>query len=171
MAGTRRVVAWLRMISRSTVRFWKGEYDVTTLRSVPSWGVSFLLHALLLLILAFIIQIRHAPAQPEALFESSIVDTEIGEVTSLAPAKQSGDPFTLEQNLNPPSIGLEPEHSGAADDRSAPPGLAHAVRADPGRPVDLAGHLQGRQGVGELDRADCPTWRRRSSPRFRADRV
>ena len=39
---------------------------VTTLRSVPSWGVSFLLHALLLLILAFIIQIRHAPAQPEA---------------------------------------------------------------------------------------------------------
>ena len=49
MAGTRRVVAWLKTISRSTVQFWKGELDVTTLRSVPSWGVSFLLHALLLL--------------------------------------------------------------------------------------------------------------------------
>ena len=47
MAGTRRVVAWLKTISRSTVQFWKGELDVTTLRSVPSWGVSFLLHALL----------------------------------------------------------------------------------------------------------------------------
>jgi hypothetical protein len=112
MAGTRRVVAWLRTISQSTVRFWKGEYDVTTLRSVPSWGVSLLLHALMLLILAMIIQIKNAPARPESLFESSIGDTALGEVTSLAPAKQSGDPFTLEQNPNPPSIGLEPEHSG-----------------------------------------------------------
>ena len=111
MAGTRRVVAWLRTISRSTVQFWKGEYDVTTLRSVPSWGVSFMLHALLLLIMAFVIQIRHAP-RPETFFESSLGDTALGDVTSLAPAKQSGDPFTQEQNQNPPSIGLEPEHSG-----------------------------------------------------------
>ena len=46
------------------------------------------------------------------MFDSSIVDTDIGELTSLVPAKRSGDPFTHEQNLNPPSIGLEPEHSG-----------------------------------------------------------
>jgi len=99
-------------LGRRTKRFWHGEYEVTTLRSVPSWGVSFLLHALLLLVLAFMIQFRHAPMHPQAIFDSSLVDTEIGELTSVAPAKRSGDPFTLEQNLNPPSIGLEPEHSG-----------------------------------------------------------
>ena len=112
MAGTNQFVAWLRILGRRTKRFWQGEYDVTTLRSVPSWGVSFLLHALLLLILALMIQFRHAPAQPQAVFDSSLFDTEIGDLTSVAPAKRSGDPFTLEQNLNPPSIGLEPEHSG-----------------------------------------------------------
>ena len=49
MAGTRRVVAWLSDDSRELLRRWHGEYDSTTLRSVPSWGVSFLLHALLAL--------------------------------------------------------------------------------------------------------------------------
>jgi len=36
------------------------------------------------------------------------VDTQLGEVTSLTPANRSGDPFTLEDNLNPPSLGLTP---------------------------------------------------------------
>jgi Squalene-hopene cyclase C-terminal domain/Prenyltransferase and squalene oxidase repeat len=111
MPETRRVVGWSRTIYRELVRLGSGEYDRSTLRSVPSWGVSFLLHALLLLILALMIRYRPS-GHPEATFESSIVDTALGELTSLAPAKQSGDPFTLEQSLNPPSIGLEPEHSG-----------------------------------------------------------
>jgi hypothetical protein len=111
MAGTSRVVAWLRMVKQDLARLTHGEYEPDTLRSVPSWGVSFLLHAFLLLILALMIRFQ-SPRRPDAMFESSLVDTEIGEVTSLAPAKRSGDPFTLEQNLNPPSIGLEPEHSG-----------------------------------------------------------
>ncbi len=111
MPGTRRVVTWLTATKREFFRLWNGEYDRDTLRSVPSWGVSFLLHALLLLILALIVRYRPA-ARPDAAFESSIIDTDIGDVTSLVPAKRSGDPFTDEQSLNPPSIGLEPEHSG-----------------------------------------------------------
>jgi hypothetical protein len=111
MAGTRRVVTWFTAAKRGVLRRWNGEYDQNTLRSVPSWGVSFMLHALLLLILALIVRFR-PPARPDAMFDSSIVDTDIGDLTSLVPAKRSGDPFTQEQNLNPPSIGLEPEHSG-----------------------------------------------------------
>ncbi len=34
----------------------QGEYDSGTLRSVPSWGLSVLMHALFLLILALMIQ-------------------------------------------------------------------------------------------------------------------
>jgi hypothetical protein len=102
----------LKLIGREIRRIWQGEYDPTTLRSVPSWGISFLFHALLLLLLAFIIQLGHKPAHPDATIESSIVDTDIGDLVSLAPANRSGDPFTLDQSLNPPSIGLEPEHSG-----------------------------------------------------------
>ncbi len=71
MAGTRRVVGWLRMIKQELARLGHGEYDRSTLRSVPSWGVSFLLHALLLLILALIIRYQ-PPRRPEATFESSI---------------------------------------------------------------------------------------------------
>ena len=39
-------------------RFWRGEYDRDTLRSVPSWGVSVLLHSLLLLLLALVIHLQ-----------------------------------------------------------------------------------------------------------------
>ena len=47
-------------------RFWRGEYDRDTLRSVPSWGVSVLLHSLLLLLLALAIQIEPPGASPGA---------------------------------------------------------------------------------------------------------
>ena len=128
MAGTRRVVNWLTAAKREWSRLWNGEYDQTTLRSVPSWGVSFLLHALLLLILAFIVRYRPA-SRPDAAFESSIIDTDIGDVTSLVPAKRSGDPFTEEQKPEPaldrPGAGAQ----WAADGRPAPPGIAHALRA------------------------------------------
>ena len=71
MGGTSRVVAWLGMVKQDLARLRQGEVDPTTLRSVPSWGVSFLLHALLLLILAFIIRFR-PPAQPEAQFDTRL---------------------------------------------------------------------------------------------------
>ncbi len=144
MAGTRQVLAWLRMVKQDLARLTRGEVEPDTLRSVPSWGVSFLLHALLLLILAFMIR-YHAPARPDAMFESSL-DTELGEVTSLAPAKRSGDPFTLEKNPNPPSIGLEPEHSGM--ELVGQPRLASLSQYAPtlAGPTPLAGKLK-------LDRA------------------
>jgi hypothetical protein len=43
---------------------------------------------------------------------SEIVDTQLGEVTSLTLEKRSGDPFTKENTLDPPSLGLEPAESG-----------------------------------------------------------
>ena len=35
-----------------------------------------------------------------------MVDTQLGEVTSLVTAKRAGDPFTLTDSPDPPSIGL-----------------------------------------------------------------
>ena len=90
--------------------FLHGEYETGTLRSVPSWGLSVLFHALFLLILALIIQFGRGEARPASM-ESSIVDTQLGDVTSLVPANRSGDPFTLTDSPDPPSLGLEPADS------------------------------------------------------------
>jgi len=91
---------------------WSGllsaDLDADTLRSVPSWGLSLLLHALLLLLLAFVIHFRNVIPRPERLIQPAVVDTQLGEVTSLTPANRSGDPFTLEDNPDPPSLGLTP---------------------------------------------------------------
>jgi hypothetical protein len=84
------------------------DLDPDTLRSVPSWGLSLLLHALLLLLLAFVIHFRRASQQPERLIHPAAVDTQLGEVTSLTPANRSGDPFTIEDSPDPPSLGLTP---------------------------------------------------------------
>ncbi|MGO9467152.1 MAG: prenyltransferase/squalene oxidase repeat-containing protein [Isosphaeraceae bacterium] len=84
------------------------DLDADTLRSVPSWGLSLLLHALLLLLLAFVIHFRSATQRPERLIQPAVVDSQLGEVTSLTPASRSGDPFTIEDNANPPSLGLTP---------------------------------------------------------------
>ncbi len=85
-----------------------GDLDADTLRSVPSWGLSLLLHALLLLLLAFIIHFRSVTERPPRVIHPAVVDTQLGEVTSLTPANRSGDPFTLEDSPNPPSLGLTP---------------------------------------------------------------
>ena len=90
--------------------FLHGDYETGTLRSVPSWGLSVLFHALFLLILALIIQFGRNEARPASM-ESSIVDTQLGDVTSLVPANRSGDPFTLTDSPDPPSLGLEPADS------------------------------------------------------------
>jgi hypothetical protein len=70
--------------------------------------MSILLHALLLLLLAFIFRLHHRAETPAMALESAIVDTQLGELTSLTVAKRSGDPFTLEDSKDPPSLGLEP---------------------------------------------------------------
>jgi hypothetical protein len=88
-------------------RFWRGEYDPETLRTVPSWGLSVILHFLLLVILAVMIRWSHQSDAPGASFVGAIVDTQLGEVTSLVDATQAGDPFTLTNTPDPPSIGLD----------------------------------------------------------------
>jgi hypothetical protein len=90
-------------------QLWRGEVDPDTLRKVPSWGLSVLLHALLILILAIMMRWSHRNDGPEAAFAGAIVDTQLGEVTSLVDAKQAGDPFTLTNSPDPPSIGLDPD--------------------------------------------------------------
>ncbi len=85
----------------------RGEYDRDTLRSVPSWGVSVLLHLLFLLILALVIQIRLTNQAGPRQIQGGIVDTQLGEVTSLVEANRAGDPFTKNDSPDPPSMGLD----------------------------------------------------------------
>ena len=40
--------------------------------------------------------------------QGAIVDTQLGDVTSLVDANRAGDPFTTEDSPDPPSLGLEP---------------------------------------------------------------
>jgi hypothetical protein len=88
----------------------RGECDTETLRSVPSWGLSVLLHALFILMLALVIQFgRNELSQPP--IQGAMVDTQLGEVTSLVTANRAGDPFTLTDSPDPPSIGLGPADS------------------------------------------------------------
>jgi hypothetical protein len=99
-----------RRLGERWSRFWRGECDRDTLRSVPSWGVSVLLHSFLLLLLALIIQIqRHKDTGHE--IQGGIVDTQLGELTSLVEANRAGDPFTKNDSDDPPSMGLEPADS------------------------------------------------------------
>ena len=81
-------------------------YDPDTLRSVPSWGLSFLLHALMLLILALLIRVGQHGATTKEI--ESRLPGELNDLTSLVEASQAGDPFTKEQSPDPPSLGLEP---------------------------------------------------------------
>jgi len=70
-------------------------YDPETLRLVPSWGVSVLLHGLLLLILAFFIRAGRPAIETRAI-ESQLGSGESSDLTSLVEASQAGDPFTNE---------------------------------------------------------------------------
>ena len=90
MAGTSRVVAWLRTVSQDLVRLWQGEYDADDAAKRPVLGHELSaarppapdsrLHD----------PVPATPAQPMRTFESSIVDTELGDVTSLAPGQAVG---------------------------------------------------------------------------------
>ncbi len=107
MARSRPAVHWIQAIGDTVSRLHSGDYHVGTLRSVPSWGMSFLFHALLLLLLAFIIRMRQSPLQSQVRFDSGLVETQLGEIESVNPDKRSGDPFTIADSPDPPSLGLE----------------------------------------------------------------
>lgn len=102
-------VSWRESFRLRWERLAHGEYDAATLRSVPSWGLSVLLHALLIVILAIILRWSRQGTAPEGTFTGEMIDTQLGEVTSLVDARQAGDPFTLTNTPDPPSIGLDSE--------------------------------------------------------------
>jgi hypothetical protein len=106
MPRSRPVIARIRRIGEVWAQFWRGEYDRNTLRSIPSWGMSFLLHALLLLLLAFVFHLRRGGESLALLIQPAIVDTQLGDVTSLVDATRAGDPFTTNDSPDPPSLGL-----------------------------------------------------------------
>ncbi len=108
MAHGWHVVPLRQSIRRRWDRLRRGECDPDTLRSVPSWGLSVILHALLILLLAIMIRWSQQGAA-QTVIASAMVDTQLGEVTSLVDAKQAGDPFTTTNTPDPPSIGLEAE--------------------------------------------------------------
>jgi hypothetical protein len=58
--------------------------------------------------MAFFIQFSRGGTRSEAAIQGAMVDTQLGDVTSLVEAAQSGDPFTTEKSADPPSLGIEP---------------------------------------------------------------
>jgi hypothetical protein len=147
------------------------DYDPNTLRSVPSWGLSVLLHAFFLLLLALLIHVRQKPESGPGSFDGQFVPGEIGDVTSLVEAPRSGDPFTNEQSLDPPSLGLQPadpeikfaaKPSIPAITRFGPElagpaplaGLALSTRGTPVLPgfaEQVTAPFSGRQGLGRAE--------------------
>ena len=89
------VIARVRRIGEMWAQSWRGEYDRSTLRSVPSWGMSFLLHALMLLLLAFVFHLRRSGESLALLIQPAVVDTQLGDVTSLVDATARAIPSRL----------------------------------------------------------------------------
>ena len=129
MARIRPVVTLGQEVRRRWDRLRRGECDVETLRSVPSWGLSVLLHALLLLILAIIIRWSHRSDGPDSSFVGALIDTQLGDVTSLVDAKQAGDPFTVTNTPDPPSIGLDSDPQLKLVGQPEVPSLTHFAPA------------------------------------------
>ena len=102
------LVGLLERVGRASIPFTDREVRRETLRSVPSWGVSVLLHALALLLLAILIRHGGAPDSEREFTADLGPVPEIADVTSLVEADRAGDPFTNLDDPNPPSLGLEP---------------------------------------------------------------
>ncbi|MFO0891943.1 MAG: prenyltransferase/squalene oxidase repeat-containing protein [Isosphaeraceae bacterium] len=132
--------SWTDRLQRWLAPLVGRDLDPDTLRSVPSWGLSVLLHALLLLILALLIRVGSSASTPRQ-FESQLPATGLGDLTSLVESTRSGDPFTKEQGPDPPSLGLEPADPALA--LSAQPDIPGLVRFGP----ELAGPRSLDTGV------------------------
>jgi len=99
----------LDRLGRRAPTAWRGrEIDLDTVRSIPAWGASVLLHALALLILALLIR-GGRPATPERAFAAELPVGDAADLTSLVEADRSGDPFTDQDDPNPPSMSFGPD--------------------------------------------------------------
>lgn len=117
-------------------------------KSLPSWGTSFALHGMLLLVLALVV------LSTDVRKDSRDLEGRIGQLTedltSLFPADQAGDPFTKNQTDLPPSLSLE---QADPDEKTiSQPKLPDNVRfapqlAGPNLPPNSA-------GLGGLPRGD-----------------
>jgi len=126
------LVRTLERIGRTSLPVIGRDVHVDTLRTVPSWGLSVLLHALALLLLALLIHSTGGLTGDRA-FVAELAPPELGDLTSLVEAERSGDPFTKLDSADPPSLGLEP--SDRLMQLSAQPRIANLVDFAP----DLAG--------------------------------
>ena len=81
------------------------------LTELPSWGISLLLHAVVLMILATLIYVGNQ-REPKVDFDSAIISLADEDFTSLTPAPRSGDAFTKQQTTEMPSIALDSSDRG-----------------------------------------------------------
>jgi len=139
------------------------------LRWVPSWTLSVMVHGLLLLLLALLINAGRGNEKRPQEFRSSIEPSSLGDVTSLVVSDHAGDPFTQIKSLDPPSLGLDgdedlkiigqpelPTAVAFAPELSSPPAAGN-IRIDSGKSVsgfatgilttELSTPFAGRQGL------------------------
>ncbi len=117
-----------------------------------------MLHALLLLLLALLIRVGNSGSATRVI--ESRLPGDLGDLTSLVDAPQSGDPFTKEQSLDPPSLGLET--NDPAIKFSAQPEIAGLARFGP----DLAGPSGSDSGGTNLLANLSISGSGKSGPRF-----
>ena len=144
--------------------------STVALRWVPSWTMSVMLHGLLLLLLALLINAGTRTETPRQ-FDSAILPSSPGDVTSLVVSDHSGDPFTDLKSHDPPSLGLDrgedlklisqpslPTTVAFAPELSSPPPAAAGnLRLETGRTpagfaagmltTELSTPFAGRQGL------------------------
>ncbi|MFO0908149.1 MAG: prenyltransferase/squalene oxidase repeat-containing protein [Isosphaeraceae bacterium] len=135
---------WLRAwkVRQRHLGAWLDRHADGWAETVPSWGVSVLLHALMLLMLALWLYVHRQPPSPpniDGRFATQLTE----DLSSLVPGDRAGDPFTKSQTDEPPSFSLEPPKPG--EDGFSQPALDALSRFAPDfaspeltRPADSA---------------------------------
>ena len=105
-------VAWIRDLGRRWSRLWRGEYEADDASIGPFLGHE----PAPSLFAAPAPRLHRSTCASGAEHRSGSLNRrsstpQLGDLTSLTEAKRSGDPFTLKDSLDPPSLGLEPADS------------------------------------------------------------
>jgi Prenyltransferase and squalene oxidase repeat len=102
-------------VARVRARRFLSRFDRTAplwLVWLPSWGMSLLVHGLILVVLATMVYVSNRPPEEKIDFDSSIISLADKDFTSLVPADKSGDSFSGADPDQSPSISLSPSSSG-----------------------------------------------------------